>query len=160
MGLFWLDQKKSRRAALHRLGPLMYFNPWFSSPFALDLISYRDRVSNSGLYRLFCIIIIKKELRENWNPEKKWLANIIYFLASQIRKSRENGYCLILKMDGEKCFVLCSQLRLTWFCAYSDMLSIPYTFAMWFEISLSAILDPSNMIIITTLAPEWKLQTT
>ena len=28
------------------------------------------------------------------------------------------------------------------------------------ELSLSAIFEPSNVIIITTLAPEWKLQTT
>lgn len=64
------------------------------------------------------------------------------------------------QMDGKKCFVLCSQPRFTWFYACSDMLSIPYTFVMCFAISLSATLEPSNIIIITTLAPEWKQQTT
>lgn len=57
-------------------------------------------------------------------------------------------------MDGKKCFVLHSQLGLTWTCACSDMLSIPWTFVTCFETSLSAILEPSNIIIITTLASE------
>lgn len=59
------------------------------------------------------------------------------------------------RMDGKKCFVLHSQLGFTWTCACSDMLCIPCTFVTCFETSPSAILEPSNMIIIiTTLAPE------